>query len=203
MTNSKENIRKQQILDAALNIIVENGYDNARIDDIVKTSGMSKGAIYYYYKSKKDIYLDLVNHWVHLYAGSLNEISNDGLSATEQLKELFEYFIGQFENNPLVFRALVEFWSLSTRDKDFHRKLLKVYREFLELISTILEGGIKSKEFKELDVKTASLSIMINIEGIIWFSMYNALGFTARDYITTITDFILSGLTKQKSGASA
>ena len=203
MANSKENIRKQQILDAALNIIVEKGYDNARMDDIVKISGMSKGAIYYYYKSKKDIYLDLVNHWVHLYAGSLNEISNDDLSATDQLKGLFEYFIDQFENNPLVFRALVEFWSLSTRDKDFHRKLLKVYREFLGLISAILEGGIKSKEFKKLDVKTASLSIMINIEGIIWFSMYNALGFTARDYITTITDFILSGITKQKSGASA
>lgn len=200
MTLTRENIRKKQILDAALAILVDNGYDKARMDDIVQACGLSKGAIYYYYKSKKDIYLDLVNYWVHLYAESLNRIPLEDLSATQQLKHLFNYFIDQFETNPQVFRALVEFWSLSTRDNDFHRKLLKVYREFLNLISLILEHGIQTGEFKHLDVKTASLSIMINIEGIIWFSMYNTFGFTARDYIHTITDFILSGLTKHQIG---
>lgn len=203
MNNSKEDIRKQQILDAALEVIVKSGYERSRMDDIVKSTGLSKGAIYYYYKSKKDIYLDLVNYWVHTYAESLNRISLDDLSPSEQLKELFNYFTKQYEDNPLVFRALVEFWSLSTRDTDFHRKLLKVYREFLKLISMILENGIKTKEFKALDIKTASLSIMINIEGIIWFSMYNTLGVTVQDYINTISDFILSGLTKHKNGGTA
>lgn len=202
MNITREDIRKRQILDAALSIIVTNGYENSRMEDIVKVSGLSKGAIYYYYRSKKDIYLDLVNYWVHVYAESLNTISMKDLSASEQLKQLFNYFIDQFESNPQVFRALVEFWSLSTRDNDFHRKLLRVYREFLNLISKILENGMKTKEFKRLDIKTASLSIMINIEGIIWFSMYNTLGFTARDYINTITDFILLGLKKQQPGGT-
>ena len=69
--------RKEQILDAALHVIVQNGYHQSRMDDIVSTSGLSKGAIYWYYKSKKDVYLDLVNHWVIRYSNSLLELPQE------------------------------------------------------------------------------------------------------------------------------
>ena len=88
--------RKEQILDAALYVIVQNGYHQSRMDDIVSTSGLSKGAIYWYYKSKKDIYLDLVNHWVIRYSNSLLKLPQDDSSSGEQLKNLFETFYDQF-----------------------------------------------------------------------------------------------------------
>ena len=43
---SNEEFRKRQILDAALEVVVEKGYADCRMDDIVKVSGLSKGAIY-------------------------------------------------------------------------------------------------------------------------------------------------------------
>ncbi|MBC8402800.1 MAG: TetR/AcrR family transcriptional regulator, partial [Candidatus Marinimicrobia bacterium] len=55
MVNSKEDQRRKQILEAALDVIVEKGYEKSRIDDIARVSGLSKGAIYWYYKSKKEV----------------------------------------------------------------------------------------------------------------------------------------------------
>jgi len=118
MNESKQLQRKAQILDAALAVIVQKGYENSRMDDIVASSKMSKGAIYWYYKSKKEIYLSLVNHWVHNYSAVLNHIVDTDRSASDQLRSLFQYFTVQYEKDPVVFKALLEFWSMAGRDPE-------------------------------------------------------------------------------------
>ena len=71
MNQDKQDKRKDQILRAALAVIIKNGYERSRMDDVVQESQLSKGAIYWYYKSKKDMYLDLVNFWVLRYSAQL------------------------------------------------------------------------------------------------------------------------------------
>ena len=193
---SKQDLRKKQILDAALKLVVEKGYSNCRMDDIVQASNLSKGSIYWYYKSKKEVFLSLINYWVNNFGVTLNHIVEEDLSPSDQLKRLFEFFLNIYENNSNVFIAELEFWSLSIRDEDFNKKTQKVYNEFLELIENIIQKGVELGEFKNVEVKVAALSILVNIEGIIWFSLFDVHGITARHYIETITDFILAGLSK-------
>ena len=200
MNDTKQIQRKEQIMDAALKVIISKGYENSRMDEIVDLSSMSKGAIYWYYKSKKEVYLNLVNYWVIKYSTVINHIVEEDDSPAEQLKDVFKYFILQYEQDPSAFKALVEFWSLAGRDKDFHKKLDKVYSNFLEFLERIINRGVKSGEFKNLDVRITALSIMVNIEGIIWFTLFDAHGLSAREYIKTITNFILSGLINKSSG---
>ena len=197
MNESKQLQRKAQILDAALAVIVQKGYENSRMDDIVASSKMSKGAIYWYYKSKKEIYLSLVNHWVHNYSAVLNHIVDTDRSASDQLRSLFQYFTVQYEKDPVVFKALLEFWSMAGRDPEFNDKLQKVYSEFVNLISTIIQQGMDNGEFKNLDLDITAMSIMVNIEGIMWFTLFKLKNTSAREYIQTISDFILSGLIKK------
>jgi AcrR family transcriptional regulator len=199
MNDTRQIQRKEQIMDAALKVIISKGYDNSRMDDIVDLSSMSKGAIYWYYKSKKEVYLNLVNYWVIKYSTVINHIIEEDDSPADQLKDVFEYFILQYEQDPSAFKALVEFWSLAGRDKDFQKKLDKVYSKFLEFLERIINRGVKSGEFKNLDVRITALSIMVNIEGIIWFTLFDAHGLSAKEYINTITDFILSGLINKPS----
>ena len=164
---SKEESRKNQILDAALEVVVEKGYADCRMDDIVETSGLSKGTIYWYYKSKKEVFLSLINHWVNKFGVTLNHIVEEDLSASDQLHELFAFFLDIYENKPDVLKAELEFWALASRDSDFRKKTQAVYRELLELIEAIVSKGVESGEFKNVEIKVAALSIMVNIEGII------------------------------------
>jgi len=193
----KQDLRKNQILDAAMEVITRHGYENSRMDDVVKSSNMSKGAIYWYYNSKKDIYLDLVNYWVIRYSDMVSKILEKDQKASLQLKKLFSYFIDEYEKDPEPFKALTEFWSMAQKDKDFRKKLQKVYGAFLDVIESIISNGKKSGEFKNLDTRIASLSIMMNIETINWFTLFDEHGVSAREYFNTLTDFILSGLLKK------
>ena len=62
MDDLKKNTQ-QYILESAFDIFIVKGYDNTTMEDIVNNCGMSKGAIYHYYKSKKDLFIDLIDHW--------------------------------------------------------------------------------------------------------------------------------------------
>jgi AcrR family transcriptional regulator len=182
-------------MNAALDVAVEKGYSNSRMDDIVKRSQLSKGAIYWYYKSKKDVYLDLVDHWFKQYSSDVLIRLDEQKTASNKLMALFKYFSFQFEKNRSVFKILSEFWSLSKIDPDFNKKLQKVYQVFLDYIIKIIEEGIALNEFKNVNPRVTALSILINVEGIHWFTLFEKSGVEAREYIDTISGFILAGLT--------
>ncbi len=196
MNQEKQDQRKDQILEAALSVIVENGYERSRMDDIVQSSQLSKGAIYWYYNSKKEVYLSLVDHWVKKYtAGFIHNLETHS-SASDQLKGLFDYFLDQFDSDPAAFKILVEFWSLSGRDSDFNNKLQHVYSDFLEYVVRIIQHGVDTGEFRNVNPRITALSILINIEGINWFTLFEKSGVEAHEYIDTISDFILAGVKK-------
>ena len=197
MDQTKQDLRKDQILDAALTVLVQNGYEGSRMDDVVSESQLSKGAIYWYYKSKKAMYLDLVNFWVIRYSATINHLVENDQAAPDQLKSLFNYFIDQYESDPDPFIALTEFWSMAQKDDDFRAKLQKVYSQFLEVLEKIVSKGVKDGDFKKLDIRITAMSIMLNVESINWFTLFDTHGVSARDYIQTISDFILAGLLKK------
>ena len=190
--------RKHQIMNAAQSLIVSKGYDQSSIDDIVNVSKLSKGAIYWYYNSKKEIYISLIDHWFNTYSQGIEGSINSKKYASTKLKALFNYFIYQFDENPGTFKIMVEFWRMSGLDKDFNKKYQDIYSIFLNTIIEIIELGIKNDEFKKVDAQITALSIMINIEGVHWFTLFEKSGVEAHEYMDTITDFILNGLKKKR-----
>lgn len=62
-TRTKEDLadlRKQQILDAALTVFYKKGFAQSTIADIAETAGVAVGTIYNYYKNKQDLLVSLV-----------------------------------------------------------------------------------------------------------------------------------------------
>ena len=190
--------RKEQIMSAALSVVVAKGYDQSRMDDIVEKSQLSKGAIYWYYKSKEEVYLSLVDYWFLQYSSGVVDTLQQQESASDQLKTLFDFFIGQFDKNPATFKLLVEFWRLAGLNPDFNAKLQQVYSDFLEYIIEIIKVGVANGEFKNVEPRITALSILINIEGITWFTLFDKSGVEAHEYIDTISNFILNGLKKKR-----
>ena len=197
MSTNLQDIRKDQIMNAAQIVVASKGYDQTRMDDIVEKAQLSKGAIYWYYKSKKDIYLSLIDYWFNEYSAGVLKSLEDKDSSSEQLKSLFEYFVDQFDKNPDTFKIMVEFWRTSGLDVDFNNKLQEIYSQFLEYIIDIIKNGINGGEFKKVDPRITALSILINIEGIHWFTLFDKSGVEAHEYINTISNFILNGLKKR------
>ena len=57
-THSSREMRREQILNAAQSCFGKTGYHKTRMDDIVRAAGLSKGALYWHFKSKDEIFFD-------------------------------------------------------------------------------------------------------------------------------------------------
>ncbi|MAZ68884.1 MAG: hypothetical protein CMG49_05910 [Candidatus Marinimicrobia bacterium] len=196
MRNKTKDLKKNKILDAALQIFVKKGYADTRMDDIVKDSGVSKGAIYHYYSSKKDLFLDLINFWEEFYFPNILDKKYRNKKAAGKLREIAKDVILTFKDKKYVFLAELEIWSLANQDEAVRYKTKKLYTNLIKLFSSIISEGIENKEFKKINVNIAALSIMTSLQGVIWFSIFEESKLSAEEYLTEVMEFIIIGLKK-------
>lgn len=147
----KEN-RKKSILESALQCFAEKGFELATIDDICVRSGMSKGSIYNYFKTKEDIYIQLMNEQTRANFDYFKENFITITSATEKLLFLLKTYrdvslTEEFKNLILVHG---EFWLSSSRKKEIRSIMLERYQNvYINFVKEILDEGIESGEFKQ------------------------------------------------------
>ena len=142
--NKTKEERQYQILEAAMEVFVLNGYANTRMDDIVSQSGLSKGALYHHYPSKKDLFIALIDHWeVYCFPDFYNRNGGDR-TASETLRDFSTALLDVFREKKYVFSAEVEFWALSNQDKEINDRSKTLYKKLLTLFELVLQKGIRT-----------------------------------------------------------
>lgn len=144
--------KKKEILSGALACFAKKGFQAATIDDIVAYSGISKGAIYNYFKSKEEIYLELLNEQTESANARLAEKISMFSSAEEKLEYLFDLYrdMSPFsrERKDRI-TVQLEFTLHSSRDENLNRILNERGKKFfLNLITDIMEEGQNAGEFR-------------------------------------------------------
>ncbi len=85
--------RKNEILDAAIEVFAKKGYEKASCDDINKKVGCSHGLFYRYFKSKEDIYNALIAKYKELYLGKAVDIKKQEPNAVKCLWKIIGFFV--------------------------------------------------------------------------------------------------------------
>ena len=182
---------KNQILDAALKVFVKSGYAATTMSDIVQESGLSKGAIYHYYSSKKELFLALIDYWENYFF--INIINKDltNSSPDDLLRDITSDVIKTFKSSKYIFLAELEFWSLANHDKEVRYRTTALYVKLLDLFKKIISKGISDGEYKNIDLDVASLSVMTALQGVIWFSIFEKTNISAEKYLNDVIEFII------------
>lgn len=162
--------KKNEILMSALKCFAKKGFQVATIEDIVTHSGISKGAIYNYFSSKDEIYLELMNQHTEENFKKISDRLNNYHTAKDKLSFLFDSHqaIDPYdENHQDLFLVHFEFWLYSSRDE----QLIEMMKErgsqyFLKMIIDIIEEGKSSGEFKhEVDSNVIANMFWTVIDG--------------------------------------
>ena len=188
--------RKSQIMEAAMKVFTEKGYSSARMDDIVKASGLSKGAIYHHYDGKKDIFLALIEHWETQTFPNFYNKNGKERSASDTLRDFANEIVKVFKSRSYVFHAEVEFWSLSNQDDEVRKRSQELYEKIINLFELVIKKGIRENEFLQVDSRLTAIYILSVFQGINWFCIFNDKKLKAEDYIGDSIEMIIGGLSK-------
>jgi AcrR family transcriptional regulator len=170
--------RRSEILGAALDLFTEKGFSATRLDDVASRAGLSKGAIYLYFKDKHSLLKTLVQATVSAnldVAGEL--VSRHHGPVAPLLRELLRFLAGRMSTTrlPDLIKLVI---SESRAHPEIGRFYLdEVIRRALPLFQSLIERGIVAGEFRPVDSRLA-VKCLIGpmLLGAIWKSVFEPLG---------------------------
>ena len=187
---------KNQILEAALRVFVKSGFSKTTMEDIVNESGLSKGAIYHHYGSKKELFLALIDYWENYFFKNIINKDLTNNNPDELLRDITLDVIKAFKSSKHIFLAELEFWSLSNHDLDVRKRTTELYSKLIVLFRNIISKGVNSGLYKNFDLDVAALSVMTSLQGVIWFSIFEKSEISAEKYLNDVIEFIIHGFKK-------
>ena len=155
---------KAEIIEAARHMFMKYGFFKTTMEDIAKAVKKGKSSLYYYYKSKDEVFLDVINQVAKSLLFNIREKVNQISSASEKLLGYFEILIEEVKGVLDLYRLILE----ELKDNDYLTKNIDrlFYDKDIEFLESILVFGINRKEFLSLDKSNtknlAELLITIN-----------------------------------------
>ncbi|PWU69752.1 TetR/AcrR family transcriptional regulator [Gracilibacillus dipsosauri] len=137
---------KELIAEKAKIIFEQKGYAGTSMEDIREFSEISKGSIYYHFKSKEELFLYTVEKTSEVWRTKWEDHANKVETATEKLYLLAKYYASDMQN-PLS-HAVPEYMATENIDKVLKNKLFDLIKPEYEVFYQIIDEGMCRKEFK-------------------------------------------------------
>jgi len=160
---------KELILEKGSEIVRLKGFHHTGIQEILNTAGVPKGSFYFYFKSKEDFGLQLIDHYANFFLGNADVFINDeNFSYLNRLRRFFDFFLNYFETTNYkggctIGNLAQELGDINVR---FRVKLNEIFEKMKSKVETFLRHAQNENEIsKEIDISMASDFIINSWEG--------------------------------------
>ena len=160
--------RKQEIIDTAMRLFYEKGYEKTSIADIAKAIGVAQGLCYRYFPSKEALFDCTVDQYAQILADRLS-LPPDMQDLP--LKQILEHMPADVETDDSNFYKVFH----GADNKKFHDQLsLKVCEKLVPAVTKLLKRAQMNGEIAVDDVEAAALFCVYGQLGILLNAGYNA-----------------------------
>lgn len=170
MTQQRAEETRTRIMDAAVQMFSQAGYDAASVDDICSKAGVSKGAFYHHFPTKQAVFLALMQGWLGTIDMDMEEIRAN--TVPETLVTMTNLLPGVFATAEDRLPMFLEFWLQASRDETVWEAIIAPYRHYQEFFSKLIQDGVEDGSLKPVDSQVAgqlvvSLAVGLVLQGVI------------------------------------
>jgi len=186
--------RKFQILNAAEGVFTKKGLDVARMDDIAEETGLSKGTLYLYFKSKDDLIIAILDRIFEGVFKQMDARKDNLLSATEAISQFTEEAIRDYKKMLRLMPVAYEFLALAFRNKTVQKALKQYFRHYMDMLVPIIQRGIDSGEFRQVDAREVAIAAAAIYEGTVLLWVYDSTLVDLEHHIRSSIKLLLEGV---------
>jgi AcrR family transcriptional regulator len=164
--HQSKDARRDQILDAAVKLFVAQGYENSTVDEIAKEAGLSKGSIYWYFKSKLDILFELTDWYVSYSQQTLIQTADLSAYGTEALYKSHRILRQLGHEHPERDQLVSQLFGLAGRYPEIRDRLETYHRKWEETASTLIQQAINNGFFRPVNATHIAQAITALYNGL-------------------------------------
>lgn len=182
-----------QIIDAAVEVIAENGYHQSQVSKIAKQAGVADGTIYLYFKNKEDILISLFKEKMGQFIERMEEDIKEKATAKEKLALVISKHFSLLAGDHNL--AIVTQLELRQSNLELRQKINEILKGYLNILDGILTEGIQSGELKEdLDVRLARQMIFGTIDETVTTWVMNDQKYDLAALSDSVLELLVSGI---------
>ncbi|MFW6160376.1 MAG: TetR/AcrR family transcriptional regulator [Acidobacteriota bacterium] len=214
MKNDKRLQRKQLryeqnktfILQTAEEVFVREGYTQANMDEIAEEAQFSKATLYRYFRSKKELFLEIILSTLNELSQELEIILTKDLTAEDKLKEiisaisLYSYrkknIARVFFMEKVMFQKHPEIMT-PAKHPQLPPKLEEIIRKIAVIIRECISEGITGGEFCEINVEDAAFVLGGMIRGFVFRGPFHEKEYSIEETTELIHSIFLYGISNK------
>ena len=190
--------RKTQILSAAEEVFNAKGLSNARMEDIAEKTGLSKGTLYLYFKSKDSLIIAIFDR---IFGGLFNKEkmqAGEKISAIDSIHNFTEEAIKDYLRVLYMFPVAYEFLALAFRNGMVQKALKRYFNGYMDELVPLIQAGVDSGELKQVDPVEVALAAGAIMEGTILLWVYDKTRVDPEAHIRSGMKFLIEGIRTDK-----
>ncbi|MGE3867266.1 MAG: TetR/AcrR family transcriptional regulator [Hyphomonadaceae bacterium] len=188
--------RPDELLNAALDEFIAKGFDAARIEDIARRAGLSKGAVYLYFAGKEELLRGLIEREVSPLLSRVGEMARQAEDPRATLKSIAR-MIGAAMANPRLVAVPLLIVSVANRFPDlaaFYRE--EVAQKAKSGVEALVRRGVALGQFRKVAPHAAARTIIgpLLFEALWTHVLRGRTGMGVRNWAEAQVEIVLRGL---------
>jgi TetR/AcrR family fatty acid metabolism transcriptional regulator len=192
--------KRRLILDAAVRVFAEQGFNQCRVSDIADEAGVAYGLVYHYFQSKDEVLDTLFLERWDVMLGAIREIDANAIPAREKLRAIASFIVDSYRHDPDLMKVIIV--EVTRAANSFGRTHLPEIRNAYELIAEIVAEGQAQGIFRDdIDPIFASMSFYGAIEQLLSGWIFDLIPSGSQDYdraAELVVETICDGLEPRK-----
>ncbi len=186
--------RRAHIIESAIQVFARQGFAKARMDDVATEAGLSKGLLYWYFKSKEEIITAIADLLFSAEFRKMQSLSVEGGSAHACLEHFLDVFIEELRGFQPVAPLIYEFYALAFHNTTVQRVMQAYLQRFVSILEPIIQHGMDNGEFVAGDARRVTIAIGAALEGTLLLWAYAPQMVEPEEQLRTSMALIIKGL---------
>jgi len=162
-------VKKQDILEAAINVFAQQGIPNTKMIDIAVKAGIGKGTIYEYFRSKEELIKEAFRSYIVKLDKAAVHKMEEADHPIDKLCNIIDGWMGVIETSYEESKVMIDFWAQGLRlnrvIEEFNLK--EIYHNYRTLLSGIIKQGISREKIHPVDPNLMASVIIATLDGIV------------------------------------
>ena len=164
VTRRSVDVRLDEILSTACDVIADRGLGNTRTADVARAAGVSQALMFYHFDSKDRLIVEAFAWAAEQDITRLETILGDGGSPLNKLRRILRWYAptGSSKSWPMW----LDCWSESMRVPELEKVSRRLDTRWKEALAEVITLGVKDGEFECVDPTAAAWRVMALIDGL-------------------------------------
>lgn len=163
--------RRRQIIEAALAVFAEKGFNAAKVSDVAARAGVSQGTIYLYFEGKEQLLVQALGAFFDDFGqGTISALEAWPTSAGK-LRALGRVLAEFAVEAGGLFTLFLEFWASSSHREEAGQLWTSMLAKYKDLVVELVKEGVSNGEFKPVDAESLVWAMMATYDGLAAYVM--------------------------------